>query len=143
MTSDPDCKAPGAGTPLAMRRTAQRATTRISCEAIKCYIDRHLHSADLRPEKAARSLRISQRYLHKVFAKSGSTFCQYVYQRRLEAARQALADPNAARRAICDIALEMGFYDHAHFSRAFRKAYGVSPREFRRTLPHRSMPGAA
>lgn len=111
---------------------AKQSSKRVSCEAIKDYVDSHLYSADLSPLKAAQSLRISQRYLHKIFAESGSTFCQYVHRRRLELSREKLADPDAAHRPICDIALELGFYDHAHFTRAFRKAYGLTPKAFRK-----------
>ncbi len=75
---------------------ARQASKRVSCEAIKEYVDRHLYSADLSPLKAAQALGISQRYLHKIFAESGSTFCQYIHRRRLELSREKLADPNAS-----------------------------------------------
>lgn len=119
-----------------LRHIAQQTTVRVSCEAIKYFIDSHLLDPHLSPRHAAQSLSISQRYLHLIFAESGTTFCQYIRQQRLEYSRQKLLDPGAAERRICDIALELGFYDHAHFTRNFREAYGVSPKEFRRLKTH-------
>lgn len=132
LTTGPEIDSALGGTVQEKLRIARQASKRVSCEAIKEFVDSHLYSADLCPLKAAQSLRISQRYLHKIFAESGSTFCQYVHRRRLELSREKLADPNAAHRPICDIALELGFYDHAHFTRAFRKAYGLTPKAFRK-----------
>lgn len=112
----------------------QKATAvvrRISCEAIKAYIDGNL-AAGLSPQKAATDLGVSTRYLHKIFAESGYTFCQYLHTRRLECSRWKLTDPGSAHVSINDIALELGFYDHAHYSRSFRKAYGITPRAYRK-----------
>jgi AraC-like DNA-binding protein len=36
--------------------------------------------------------------------------------------------------SIVVVACESGFADQAHFSRHFRRAYGVSPLAFRRTI---------
>jgi AraC-like DNA-binding protein len=33
---------------------------------------------------------------------------------------------------VLDIALDLGYSDHAHFTRAFRRWTGMPPREFRR-----------
>lgn len=38
-------------------------------------------------------------------------------------------------RPIGDIAAELGFHDQFHFSRTFRRAVGLPPREFRRRFP--------
>jgi AraC-like DNA-binding protein len=42
-----------------------------------------------------------------------------------------LADPRLAARPINATAARWGFTSHAHFSQAFRNAYGLSPRQFR------------
>ncbi|MGW9499321.1 helix-turn-helix domain-containing protein [Streptomyces prasinus] len=48
-----------------------------------------------------------------------------------------LTDPRLRSRSIRAIATRWGFVDAAHFSRAFRAAYGVSPRDHRgRTFDH-------
>jgi len=40
-------------------------------------------------------------------------------------------DPAARSRGIAQIAYSWGFSDMTHFSRCFRRAFGVSPREYR------------
>jgi AraC family transcriptional regulator len=54
----------------------------------------------------------------------------YVRQRRLELARQMLT----AGRPLIEAALESGFADHAHFTREFKRAFGVTPSAYRRTI---------
>jgi AraC-like DNA-binding protein len=51
------------------------------------------------------------------------------YVRRLRA-RVALARI-AARRDLAEIALEFGYFDHAHFTKAFRAEFGMAPSEWR------------
>ena len=48
---------------------------------------------------------------------------------RLGTAVHLLASTDAT---VLDIALDVGYSDHAHFTRAFRRWTGVAPREFRK-----------
>jgi transcriptional regulator GlxA family with amidase domain len=47
---------------------------------------------------------------------------------RIECAKAMLGDPN---RNLVDIALETGFSEQSHFSRAFRAATGATPNSWR------------
>jgi len=71
----------------------------------------------------------SVRALQRRLAEAGVTFEALVAQGRFDAAVELLADTDAT---ILDIALDLGYSDHAHFTRAFRRWTGVPPREFRR-----------
>lgn len=62
----------------------------------------------------------------------GCTFMQYVREVRLDAARAGLANRT---QSIAAIGLAVGFADHAHFSRAFRARFGITPTEYRDSLP--------
>jgi AraC-like DNA-binding protein len=42
------------------------------------------------------------------------------------------------RGGVTDVALSLGFSSHSHFTAAFRKEYGGTPREIRRASGHRS-----
>ncbi len=94
-------------------------------------IERRLDDADLTPARVADAEGISERYLQKLFEGSGSSFTHYVRERRLQRASAELSSPAEAHHSISEIAYRNGFNDSAHFSRAFRHRFGLSPREFR------------
>ena len=79
----------------------------------------------------AAALGVSTRRLQEAFAAAGATPMETIWRRRLETAARRLADPAWARATITGVALASGFGDAAQFSRRFRAAYGVTPREAR------------
>lgn len=79
----------------------------------------------------AQALSISERYLRQLFAASGQSPAAYLWQRRLARAARGLRDPAQRGSSITAIALACGYSDSAHFSRAFRAAYGRAPRDYR------------
>jgi AraC-like DNA-binding protein len=98
---------------------------------IQRFIDEHLSDPGLRPAEIAAAADISTRHLHRLFSKSGGTLGDCIRERRLEQCRNDLANPNLGRKTITEIAFSWGFSDSAHFSRSFRKQFGISPRKFR------------
>jgi len=60
----------------------------------------------------------------------GVTIHQYILAERLKKGRAYLE--NFPDMPIRDIAAEMNFYDEYHFSRQFKKEYGVSPKEYKK-----------
>ncbi|MFE7562331.1 helix-turn-helix domain-containing protein [Kitasatospora sp. NPDC057500] len=97
---------------------------------IRDHIEENLADPDLSPESIARSQHISVRYLHKLFQQDGTTVGQWVRGRRLDACRRELERPSRRQTSVSAVAHRWGFVSHSHFSRAFREAYGVSPREW-------------
>jgi AraC-like DNA-binding protein len=77
----------------------------------------------------AEVIRLSARTLQRRLAEEGLTFATVVARARYDAARRMLEDPS---RKVIDVALDVGYSDHAHFTRAFVRWTGLSPREFRR-----------
>ena len=53
------------------------------------------------------------------------------WQRRLAQSLKDLQDSEQAGCTITEIAFRWGFSNAAHFSHAFKQAYGLSPRECR------------
>jgi AraC-like DNA-binding protein len=99
--------------------------------AIKQYIRRHLRDPGLSPAVIAGAHHISARHLYHVWKDEQVTVSRWIGQRRLEAARDDLANPRLAHKSIAAIARELGFPSPAHFARRFRDAYAMSPREWR------------
>ncbi|WP_186294337.1 acetamidase/formamidase family protein [Bradyrhizobium guangdongense] len=101
-------------------------------------IERRLDDPALVPARVAQAEGISERYLQKLFEAVGDNFTHYIRERRLQRAWADLSSPAEAHRSISDIAYAYGFGDSAHFSRAFRHRFGLSPREFRQQEAERS-----
>jgi AraC-like DNA-binding protein len=91
----------------------------------------HLGDPHLSPAAVAARQHISVRYLHRVLQREGVRFGEWVRHTRLEAARRDLADAGSGRPPVAAVARRWGFSDPAYFSKAFRSAFGVSPREWR------------
>ena len=68
---------------------------------------------------------INQRLGHRNFA-------DFVNSHRIEAAKQRLADPEAARSTVATIAFDLGYGSLGPFNRAFRAVTGVSPTAWRK-----------
>ena len=91
----------------------------------------HLTEHDLSAAKIARAHNISVRHLYTTLARSGISLGEWIRVRRLEGCRRDLARTGCSSRTISFIAHQWGFGDATHFSRTFRDAYGMSPREWR------------
>jgi AraC family transcriptional regulator, positive regulator of tynA and feaB len=91
------------------------------------YIDAHVHEPDLTPACIAKHFNTSLRRLYRLAAVAGCSPAALIWRRRLEQARKMLASGHS-RVPILEIALSCGFKDGAHFSRAYRKAYGHPPK---------------
>ena len=91
----------------------------------------HLGDPGLSPAEVAARHHISVRYLHRLLQREGLRFGEWVRRNRLESTRRELADPARTTTPVAAIARRWGFTDAAHFSKAFRAAYGLSPRDWR------------
>jgi AraC-like DNA-binding protein len=98
---------------------------------ILMFMEKHYMDCDLTPEKVAQANGISMRYLHSLFQQSGMTVCKWIWERRLKATREDLLDPAMEKNRISEIAFRRGFNDPAHFSRAFKERFGLSPSQLR------------
>src|SRR6516162_2465237 len=98
---------------------------------ITAFIEEHLGNPDLTPQLIAVAHHISLRQLHKLFQGSGTTVGGWIRQRRMERCGRDLRDPGLADRPVAAIGARWGYPDPAHFSRLFKSAYGVGPRDYR------------
>ncbi|WP_102160238.1 helix-turn-helix domain-containing protein [Zhihengliuella halotolerans] len=99
---------------------------------IQHFIDAQLADSTLSPGDIAAAHFMSTRSLHKLFSDSGHTVAGWIRERRLENCRRDLSDPLQSHAPVGAIGARWGLPDAAHFSRAFRSAYGCSPAQYRR-----------
>lgn len=91
-------------------------------------------------ETIARRLDMSVRQLDRLFhAELGEGPAAIYRAMRVEYGRWML---EGTERAIAEVASRTGFADGAHFSRAFRKQFGISPSEWRKTAASSEADGA-
>ncbi|TXS20420.1 helix-turn-helix domain-containing protein [Streptomyces sp. adm13(2018)] len=98
---------------------------------VRDHVDRNLLDPDLCPARLAAAHGISVRYLHRLFEGEGITVSRLIRQRRLEECGRELARRGRTAPSVSAVAQRWGFVSPAHFSRAFRAAYGVTPTEWR------------
>jgi len=110
---------------------------------ITAFIEEHLGEADLAPAQIAAAHHISLRELHKLFHASGTTVAGWIRQRRLEHCEHDLRDPRWQARPVAAVGARWGYPDPAHFSRLFKAAYGVGPRDYRAQRAVTYSPGQA
>jgi len=101
-------------------------------EQVKRFARQHLGDPDLSIELIAAGVDLSPRQIHRLFANEPLSLMRWIWAQRLEHCHRELTRGEDARRSVSDIAFAWGFNDQAHFSRAFRRQFGMSPREARR-----------
>ncbi len=102
------------GSPAAMYARAQ------------AYIREHLRDPDLSIDQISAALGCTKRYLHMIFSDSGMTVSDHIWRTRLQHCRQELEE-SQGRKTITDVAFSWGFSSSSHFSRVFRKYFGIVP----------------
>lgn len=73
---------------------------------------------------------ISRFHFARLFrATTGTSPMSYVRDARIAAAKVLLAQRSRSL-SISDVAVRLGFFDHSHFTRTFRRLTGVAPTRF-------------
>ena len=77
-------------------------------------------------------LHCSKFYFLREFKKLvGITPYQYLMDKRLDQAKYLLS---STKGAIASVGYELGFNDQAHFTRAFKKQFGLTPGQFQKQV---------
>jgi AraC-like DNA-binding protein len=98
-------------------------------EGARRYIDANLH-LPLTLKDAARAAGFSERYFSTLFAgRFGTTFERYLAARRLERARELLL---TTALPVARVVRAAGFGTPEHFFRAFKRAHGLTPEQYRK-----------
>ncbi|MDF2924453.1 MAG: two component AraC family transcriptional regulator [Paenibacillaceae bacterium] len=112
-------------------RFKRKGKARDPVEAAKAYIEEHL-AQEVSLEEVAEMLGLNASYFSQLFKQvTGETFVHYRISRRMEKAKRLLG---LANYRITDISYEVGYADHPHFTKTFKKFTGISPSEYRSRL---------
>jgi AraC-like DNA-binding protein len=110
-------------------READMMFDRVGPEAMhvraQAFIREHLRDPDLSIDQISSALGCTKRYLHMLFSDRGLTVSDYIWQARLQNCRQELETQPG--KTVTDVAFSWGFSSSSHFSRVFRKYFGVVP----------------
>lgn len=94
------------------------------------YIEKHLCDP-IKLSELAKQSHFSEFHFHRLFHKVvGTSVMEYVRKRRLSEAAVELSETD---EKITGIAFKYQFSSEESFSRAFKKLYSVSPRDYRNT----------
>lgn len=100
-------------------------------EKILLYIDKNLNEK-IRLEQLAEEIRLNKYNIIKKFKSTKNiTPHQFILQKKLERSKFLLKDPSYT---LTDITYMLSFSDQAHFTNLFKRMYGITPTEFRKTL---------
>lgn len=95
------------------------------------YLNQHYAEPGLSLKTVSDALHISSNYFSSVFKKSiGDSFTNVLIQIRMEQARQLIL---SSRLKVLEIAQAVGYTDSHYFSACFKKHFGMSPNEMRRS----------
>jgi AraC-like DNA-binding protein len=112
---------------LASLRGLRAARLRDAISNIKASFD----DPEFSPQRLARDLQLSTRYVQELLQEAGASFTERVTELRLQKARKMLSDPRCNRLKVSDIAYGCGFNEASYFNRRFRARFGCSPTQYR------------
>lgn len=112
----------------------ERWDTEVSREAIaslaRGQIERRLRDPQLDPAAIQRALGLSRAHLYRAFAETGGVAAA-IRDARLDLVHRRLTSRGSDGLMIATIAYECGFLDVAAFNHAFRRRFGLTPRDVR------------
>lgn len=99
--------------------------------AAKEYVHENWHMPELAVHDVAKAVGISERQLARVFSANELSVGRFMSEVRLENAYKLLISAHGKGLSIGQVAQHAGFRHTSQFSRAFKRKYGMTPRDAR------------
>lgn len=103
----------------------------LSLWRVKQFIKHNLGNSELSAATIAAAVKLSPRYINKMFEQEQTSLMRFMTQQRIARCRHYLASQLHTHLSITEIAMQAGFNNMSHFSRVFREQYGMTPRDYR------------
>lgn len=94
------------------------------------FVVQNLTDPELSPESVRRHIGVSRSLLYKVFEPVGGVSA-FIQARRLDQAFDQILADRSEQHTLAEIGYGLGFRSDAHFSRAFRARFGMTPGRLR------------
>ena len=108
--------------------SARAAVRAAMFDKARRYVQANLHQATLSPESLVAALQLPRATLYRLFEHEGGLGAYIRHCRLREAADELVKFPNLP---VMDIAYGLGFKSPQDFTRAFRRAYEMTPQDLR------------
>ena len=95
------------------------------------WVEAHIECGQLTPDSLASNFAMSRRSMFRLFAMHGITPRQWLLDVRLDMAKRRLLERPPHGGWISQVAYDVGFVDSSHFSRCFKRKFGVAPKDVR------------
>ncbi|MGJ4943569.1 helix-turn-helix domain-containing protein [Bradyrhizobium sp. HKCCYLS1011] len=107
----------------------------IAAIEVRQFIDQNIHQPELGVELLCEHFGLSRTPLYRLFETDGGV-ANYIRNRRLARAMRILAGKEGGpRQRVSAVAYACGYESEKIFSRAFRRRYGVNPRDVNKVFP--------
>lgn len=100
--------------------------------AAKEYIYHQWHLPDLAVKDVARTVGVSERQLSRIFSANDLSVGKFISDVKLENAYKLLTNRQSQKIGIGQLAQRAGYRHASQFSRAFKRKYGMTPRDVRK-----------
>lgn len=101
-------------------------------QKIISYIEQN-YDRKIKLEDIAKHIHLNPSYISILFkAQMGVSVSDYILNYRLSVAKRLLS--SSPTSSINDIALRVGFFDAAHFTKTFKAFYSITPKDYRNNL---------
>jgi len=113
---------------LELEQGTRAAARDVVRHQVQHFVKQHLRDPQLTPELIRINFQLSRPTLYRIFEPEGG-LATYIRNCRLRAAATDLID--MPQLSVMTIAEDFSFGSPSDFTRAFRRAYGISPQDFR------------